>query len=250
MSADLLPIDPDEYAQAALGPQVALVTRMDTKTTLESAVFIQSLKLRDLHQLRMEIREARSVATRQPVSDGETDVNYPFLCAACGQPVYLKAIANRSHHFAHYEKWIAELVNCPFQDERSPPQDILDRIRYHGQREGARHRKVKSYIEQTLRTDERFADLEVEQVWRCFNEGYRRPDIAATWRRSGADLRIVFEAQVSNTYPNVVADRTDFYRRAGAQLIWIFDVAPAEDWRTLHADSFFANGQHLFVVDD
>lgn len=75
---------------------------------------------------------------------------------------------------------------------------------------------------------------------------WRKPDVSTEWNGK----RIVFEAQVSNTYPQIVAERTDFYRKQGALLIWIYDRLNDSEWRTLHADTFCSNGQHLFIVDD
>ena len=105
--------------------------------------------------------------------------------------------------------------------------------------------RTKVLIERTLRADLRFDAPKIETTWRSFLEGWRRPDVSSKWD----GLPVVFEAQVSNTYPQIVAERTEFYRRDGALLVWIFDRRPDETWRTLHADAFCANQQHLFVVD-
>jgi hypothetical protein len=119
-------------------------------------------------------------------------------------------------------------------------------MRYHGQKEGHRHRDTKSRIARTLKADSRFGEPVIESVWRSFLEGWRRPDVRSTWN----GMNVVFEAQVSNTYPQVVADRTVFFQREGALLFWIFDRFPDHDWRTLHADAFCSNQRHLFIVDE
>lgn len=119
-------------------------------------------------------------------------------------------------------------------------------MRYQGQREGTRHRRTKELIRRIVASDTRFTVPMVEQTWRTFDEGWRKPDVASSWK----GLPVVFEAQVSNTYPAVVADRTAFYHSQGALLIWVFDQIPDAHWRTLHADTFCANQQHLFLVDE
>ena len=213
---------------------VALVTRVADRKTLDVAAWLPTLTMGELHALRPAIRQA---GVRR---------EHPFVCAACGEPVILKALAGHGHYFSHVEKHVAELAGCPFREGRAPSLEELDRMRYHGQREGERHRRTKELIARTLRADDRFAEPLVESTWRSCLEGWRRPDVRSEW----VGLPVVFEAQVSNTYPQVVAERTAFYQQEQMLLVWIFDRLPGEAWRTLHADTFCANQQHLFVVDE
>jgi len=233
-------------AQAAIGPQVACITQTADHYTLVSKVFIEGMSVGEVHAWRNKIRQAHIMTARAKKLGNQAVHAYPFVCAACGHPVYLKATTHHTHYFSHYEKHVAEDADCPFRDGRSLPREVLDRIRYHGQREGERHRRTKRMIEQTLRADVRFTDIAIEERWTSFNEGYRRPDLAALWNGQS----VVFEAQVSNTYPDVVAERTLFYQQAGANAIWVFDQPLVSEWRTLHKDNFIANGQHLFMVDE
>ena len=115
-----------------------------------------------------------------------------------------------------------------------------DRIRYHDQREGLRHIKTKELTARILRSDPRFSEPEIEKRWTSFSDGWRKPNVVSKWNAQ----RIVFEVQVSNTYPQVVAERTNFYRKQETLLIWIYDRLKEKDWRTLHADNFCSNGQH------
>ena len=169
-----------------------------------------------------------------------------FTCFCCGHDVLLRKHSHGGHFFAHKEKSAADKANCLYQQERGLSHADLDRLRYHGQREGSRHIRTKELIERILRADRRFAKPEVEKRWTTFADGWRKPDVASKW----VNVPVVFEAQVSNTYPQIVAERTDFYRKRGALLIWIFDQLPDTHWRTLHADAFCSNSQHLFLVDD
>jgi len=226
--------DPTAPVRVTTKNTVALVTRVADRTTFDVSEWLPTLNMGELHTLRPEIRSA---GVRK---------EYPFICAACGEPVVLKAYTDYGHYFSHLEKHRAEQAGCPFRESRDLSQEDLDRIRYHGQREGARHVRTKVLIERTLRADPRFDAPKIETTWRSFLEGWRRPDVSSKWD----GLPVVFEAQVSNTYPQIVAERTEFYRRDGALLVWIFDRRPDETWRTLHADAFCANQQHLFVVDE
>lgn len=119
-------------------------------------------------------------------------------------------------------------------------------MRYQGQREGSRHKRTKELICRIIGSDSGFSTPQVEKRWNSFNEGWRKPDVATNWN----GLPVVFEAQVSNTYPGVVAERTEFYRNQGALLVWIFDRLPDGDWQTLHADTFCANNQLILIADE
>ncbi len=227
-----LPFDPGARATTTDSLQVGMVRRVDTGEVLDVEDWIPSQTLGQIHALRPDLRQRREAAR--------------FVCFCCGHPVLLKKHANGGHFFAHKEKGDAEKAGCLYQDGRSPGLADIDRLRYQGQREGARHRRTKDLIARILRADARFAEPVIEQVWTSFSDGWRKPDVASKWD----GLPVVFEAQVSNTYPQIVAERTVFYRDRGALLVWIFDQLPDSAWRTLHADTFCANQQHLFVVDE
>jgi competence CoiA-like predicted nuclease len=226
--------NPDEPVRVTQQNSIEFVTRVSDKATFEVSEWLPSLTLGNIHALRPELRLA---GVRK---------EYPFVCAACGEPVVLKAYPDHGHFFSHLEKQRAEEAGCPFREYRQLSLEDIDRMRYHGKREGARHKRIKELIYRTLKADSRFANPAIERTWKSFIEGWRRPDVSARWN----DSAVVFEAQVSNTYPQIVAERTEFYRKEGALLIWIFDRQPDENWRTLHADAFCTNQQHLFVVDE
>jgi len=226
--------NPDESVRVTQQNSIAFVTRVADRATFEVTLWLPTFSLGELHKLRPEIRSA---GIRQ---------EYPFVCGACGEPVVLKAYMDHGHFFSHLEKQRAEAAGCPFRENRQLSQDDLDRMRYHGQREGARHIRIKELIARTLAADIRFASPKIEQTWTSFLQGWRRPDVSSIWGTTA----VVFEAQVSNTYPQIVAERTEFYRKEEALLIWIFDRKPDDHWRTLHADAFCANHQHLFIVDE
>ncbi len=229
-----LAFDPSAPVTVTDRHQVDLVTRCADSTTFEVVQWLPTLTRGELHALRPAIRRA---GVRK---------EYPFKCAGCGGPVVLKSLTDHGHYFSHVEKAAAAGAGCPFREARGPSEADLDRMRYHGQREGPRHRRTKELIARTVRADPRFEEPVIEKVWRSFIEGYRRPDVRSALGR----LHVVFEAQVSNTYPQVVAERTEFYRENGMLCFWIFDEFPSRTWRTLHADAFCANKRHLFVVDD
>lgn len=225
------PFDPDAPARGTDNLQVEMVRRVSDGEVIVVADWLSSMTDGEMHVLRPRIR--------QKLPDAQ------FVCFCCGHNVHLRKTLSGGHCFVHEEKTAAEKVQCLYQQERAVSLDDLNRLRYHGQREGPRHKRTKELIEKILRADPRFSEPDVEKRWTSFADGWRKPDVASTWK----ETRVVFEAQVSNTYPQIVAERTDFYRKQGSLLIWIFDHFP-DNWRTLHADTFCSNNQHLFLVDE
>ncbi|WP_157272426.1 DUF6035 family protein [Azonexus hydrophilus] len=227
-----LAFDPNRPATATNDLQVEYVRHPISGKVLESRRWFPTQAEGQLHALRPSLRQSGAAQ--------------PFTCFSCGHPVILKKHAHGGHYFAHKDKTAARQANCVFLEKSSLSLEDIDRLRYQGQREGPRHRQTKEWIRRIVAADARFSKPEVETIWRTFDDGWRKPDVATSWH----GFPVVFEAQVSNTYPAIVAERTDFYRRQGALLIWIFDQLPDQHWRTLHADIFCANHQQLFLVDE
>lgn len=224
--------DPSAPAKTTDSIQVEMVRRVSTDEIIDVAEWLPKQTEGDTHQLRGQLR--RKI-------DGEQ-----FVCFCCGYPVYLKKHLKGGHYFAHVKKDDAEKAECIYQQDSQQSLKERDRIRYQGQRESLLHIQTKEKIFEILRADPSFRDVKVERVWNSFNDGWRKPDVAAI----RDEIPIVFEAQVSNTYPHVVAERTDFYRSQNALLIWIHDKISNNSWRTMHSDNFCSNGQHLFTVND
>lgn len=224
--------DPGAKAKCTESLQVEMVRSISTGEIIEVRKWIPTKTEGEIHTLRPKIRRKLN------------DAN--FVCFCCGHEVLLRKHEFGGHYFAHKEKDFAEKANCIFQQKGLISIDDLNRIRYHGQREGLRHRRTKEIIERILNSDSGFSDTKIEKVWTSLSDGWRKPDVATVWKGQ----KVVFEAQVSNTYPQVVAERTEFYRNEGALLIWIFDRIADNEWRTLHSDIFSSNDYQLFTVDD
>lgn len=228
----MLPFDPDEFAETTNTLQVGMVRRRKDNVLIEVKEWLPTQTVGEIHALRPQLRKSNDESI--------------FDCFGCGFPVILKKHPNGGHYFSHKHKSDADKAKCPYQESRGISQAELDRIRYHGQREGKRHERTKEFVRRILAADTNFSDIKVEEVWKSFIEGWRKPDVSAKWKNQP----VVFEAQVSNTYPQVVAERTEFYTAEKALLIWIFDQLPDDQWRTLHADTFCSNHQHLYLVDE
>lgn len=193
--------EPNNQARATKTLQVEMVRRVSANEVIEVATWLEGQTDGDIHALRPRIRLKMDDAC--------------FVCFCCGHEVLLRRHESGGHYFAHIEKDAAEKAKCLYQQQGLMSIDDRNRIRYHGQREGLRHIKTKGLIEAILKSDLNFNNIQVEKVWNTFTDGWRRPDVSANWK----ETTIVFEAQVSNTYPQVVAERTDFYRKQGSLLI-------------------------------
>ena len=226
-----IPFNPNDQAKSTDTLQVGMVRRASDGEIIEVVTWLPTQTEEQIHCLRPKIRQ----------KNGEK-----FSCFCCGYDVRLRKHKRGGHFFVHRKKNAAEKAKCLYQQNRIISLEDRDRIRYHGQREGFRHIKTKILIEKILCSDPRFSKPEIEKRWTTFADGWRKPDVASKWNGQP----IVFEAQVSNTYPQVVAERTDFYRKQGTLLIWIYDCLIEKEWRTLHADNFCSNGRHLFLVDE
>lgn len=223
--------NPNKLAKSTNTLQVEFVHRASDGEIIEVTEWIVTQTEEQIHCLRTKIRQ----------ENGEI-----FSCLCCGHDVLLRKHEHGGHYFAHKEKSAADKAECIYQQNRIISSEDQDRIRYHGQREGTQHIQTKEFIAKILRYDSAFLEPEIEKRWTTFADGWRKPDVASKWNGQP----IVFEAQISDIYPQIVAERTNFYRKQGALLIWIYHQLPEENWRAQHADNFCSNGLHLFVADE
>lgn len=172
-----------------------------------------------------------------------------LLCPHCETAVYLVSSVKSEWFFRHR----VEDGSCPHVTRGALSQDAIDAIRYDGQKEGPRHRRMKQLIYRSLKADSRFSEPLIEKRWRGTRVPgkYRQPDVQSTLDHSAhGALRIAFEAQLSTTYINVIRERRDFYRRDGGLLFWIFTSFDPELRRQYQDDVFFPNNSNLFAIDE
>lgn len=193
-----------------------------------------------LIRLRNEIEDAIAAGTPK------------LVCPICGAPVYLrcgfrhKSDARLSEDF-HFWHGPGE-SKCPLsQTSRLSRKEILA-AKYHGQREGQAHIRLKHLVHDSLCSDPRFTDVAIERTWRLEGDPrqWRRPDVSSCFQ----GVPVVFEIQLSTTFVSVMAERRHFYRERGALLVWIVaDFDPA--WAALaHEDIFYPNNRNIFVASE
>ena len=208
----------------------------------------------DLHAAREVLTQHydRLVAFRLDVEESVAAGNPLWRCSFCGDAAVVRCQMRRkgdvresgAFHFQHKH----HNPNCPGSKAARLSQAQILAAKYHGQREGAAHRRLKQWLYESLTADARFSDVSVEKTWRgvCRPDKWRRPDVAAHF----GGQPVVFEIQLSTTFISVMAERRLFYRTEGVCLVWIVaDFDPA--WTTLaHESAFYPNNANLFIVNE
>lgn len=194
----------------------------------------------------------RLIAFRFDVEEAVAAGSSPWRCPFCGDAAVVRCQTRRkgdarvsgAFHFQHKH----HNPHCPGSKAARLTQAQILVAKYHGQREGAAHRRLKELLFQSLQADARFTDVKVEATWRgtCHPDKWRRPDVSARF----LEQPIVFEIQLSTTFISVMAERRLFYRNEGVCLVWIvaeFDPG----WATLaHESVFYPNNSNIFLLTD
>lgn len=175
-----------------------------------------------------------------------------YLCGRC-----LKAVKLAGHAIPHqgrkvfYFKHAEGDQGCDWRTD-GLSEDIIRARQYKGQAEGEPHKRMKASIVRSLEADPSVRAVIVEKIWKPEDgdEGWRKPDVAATYLHSGVEIRIAFEAQLSRTFLSVVVDRTIFYRSNGGLLVWVMPAFTPDDRLLMHDDIFIANNANMLVVDE
>lgn len=175
-----------------------------------------------------------------------------FVCPVCSKALMIRCgkrhkgdpRLNEDFHFWHGRSHNA----CPLSQESRHSKEYILAAKYHGQREGQAHIRLKHLIHDSLRCDSRFTDAAIERTWKLEGDPrqWRRPDVSAKF----LGMPVVFEIQLSTTFVSVMAERRHFYRERGALLVWIVaDFNP--EWAALaHEDIFYPNNRNIFVANE
>lgn len=186
----------------------------------------------------------RAVELRMTLHDAIVAGSHRTLCSLCSVPVYLVATPDKQRFFFKHRH---EEGNCPARTRGSLSREELDALRYHGQRESERHRRIKGWVEQSLRADPRFSDVVVEGTWKGKDASRRRPDVRAVYMDL---LPVAFEVQLSTTYISVMAERRHFYLSEGGLLCWVLPQFDEDAERMTALDAFVSNNHNVFVVNE
>lgn len=171
-----------------------------------------------------------------------------YVCPVCFKPIYLCSNPGKTgQYFAHRDVD----SNCPKLEQQNVSQEVIRAIKYNGAKESQAHYDTKKLLLDSLRADPKFSDEKEEEIWKSkFKAGkFRRPDVRATYHGQKGDLRIAFEVQLSTTFLSEIVQRSEFYLKEGALLIWVFRRFVEKGPKLTQLDIFYPNNLNAFVVN-
>lgn len=221
-----------------------------TSLTIDEVMDPESSRLLDA-RLLLDTDYAELVRLRSELEDGRAAGSPKYVCPVCGAAIVIRCAMrhndprlSRAFHFWHGKRESA----CPLSQEPLLTREAILAAKYHGQREGSAHLRMKDLLCDSLRCDDRFTHIVQERRWRLEGDArkWRRPDVSCIFNGSP----VVFEIQLSTTFVSVMAERRHFYREQGALLVWVVaDFDPR--WAALaHHDIFYPNNRNMFVVNE
>jgi len=164
-----------------------------------------------------------------------------YICPLCHVAVYLVCRTESRHFFFRHT---IEDGRCPAHTKGRLSEAEINARKYNGAKESEAHKQMKEFIEKSLKSDMRFRDIAVEQVWRGQELGkWRKPDISTKFNN---ETLIAFEIQLSTTFLRVIVERKEFYSKEGALLCWIFKDVEEDKPRLMQDDIFYNNNRNLF----
>ena len=223
-------VDPLSFGTPVDDPKIEEIIDFEKGIHIRVKEFISEKRYQELIPFRTKIKDT---IDKRPL----------FGCAICSKSVYL--IANKYKHF--FFKHRSEDGSCPAETRGELSQDEIRARKYHGLRESEPHKRVKSFICDSLEADQSFKEIFVEKQWHSSNNPAhrRQPDVQA---KKGF-TRYAFEVQLSTTFLDVVVGRKNFYKEEGAFLIWIMANFDPDYRRMTTDDLLFNNNSNIFVVD-
>jgi competence CoiA-like predicted nuclease len=172
--------------------------------------------------------------------------NSKYVCAICRQPVKLRAGEHNRFYFAH----LKDSDDCPIKTDTKYTKREWEAIKYHGAKEGPKHKKLKRMLYDILKNDERFTDIKIEKAVKDIDViiRWKKPDIQCNYKNK----KCIFEIQISHTFLSVIVARELFYQDNEMPLFWIFDYfEPEPDYiKVFQGDIFFHNNCNLMVLND
>lgn len=193
---------------------------------------------------------ADAIRARNEIEDAIAVGNPRYGCPVCGEALKLRSTGRPEGDpmaVSQFHFWHSRRNGCPLSQKNRWDRKAILAAKYHGQREGQAHIRLKNIIRDSLDSDSRFAKVEVEKTWRLDGDPtrWRRPDVSAEF----LGRPVVFEIQLSTTFVDVMAERRNFYRERGALLIWIVAEYDHEWAKITHHDIFYPNNRNIFVAN-
>jgi hypothetical protein len=187
--------------------------------------------------------------------DFETDIREKqprYVCYFCRQPIKIrgKRESKRILHFAH----LRDSDECPFKTNSKYTKEELLRIKYNGAKESKLHQELKSFIADSLTSNQElskgieFVEKELINRHLAIPKVWKRPDVSSKY----FSKTVVFELQLSTTFLSVINSRQEFYRENKTFIIWVFNVFETNEERRkfTQSDIFYNNNRNGFELDE
>ena len=179
--------------------------------------------------------------------------NLWLVCAYCHGAVLLacRNSSTQDFYFRHFPEVENSLEHrCIYKTKGALTASQINAIKYNGAKESLPHRLLKEQLRSSLMADSNISNIAVEKIQK--NEMldlWKKPDVSAVYKQQFA---MVFEAQLSTTFLNVIVDRKIFYEAQDAFLVWIFNKFNPNSSliRQTFQDIYFNNNSNAFVVDE
>lgn len=225
------------------------MTRASKQLMLKEVMDLVSCTGRPVEEIRGR-DFASAILARNEIQDAIAAGKPLYGCPVCGEALKLRSAGRPEgdpRAVSQFHFWHSRRNGCPLSQQNSWDRKAILAAKYHGQREGQAHIRLKNLIRDCLECDPRFSNIKVEKTWRLDGDPtkWRRPDVSADY----LGRPIVFEIQLSTTFVDVMADRRHFYRERGALLIWIVAEYDHEWARITHHDIFYPNNRNIFVAN-
>lgn len=184
--------------------------------------------------------EQKRVALKLKLNSGELR----YVCPICEEAMTLASHKIRERSVRRfYFKHVDEDSPCVGQRGLTATQICIRKFAHC--KEGALHKQVKAWLEESMDADSEFSEINPEKHWKDVDgNGWRQPDVQSVWRGQ----RFAFEAQLSTTFLHVIAERMRFYERNQGRLLWLFRDLDPEDFKLSEDDIFYSNNRNGFRV--
>lgn len=192
-------------------------------------------------------REAEIFQLRTKIEEQIQRRNYIFVCLYCKQPVAIRGTAtSKRFYFTHPYK----SDDCIIKTTSKLTEDQVRRIKFNGQKESELHNRLKTFIGDYLRFDEKVKSVRIDKIYREkeISREWRKPDVLAIYNTR----KIAFELQLSTTFLSVIVARTIFYKDRGIYLIWVFPKFSLTNdlQKFTEKDIYYNNNFNVYTLDE
>jgi len=200
-------------------------------------------KLIDVRKRLNQITWRRMIKWRNLIMADRYRDGPRYLCPVCSTPLYLLSTKNHKLYFQH----MPTKTKCQLKEKGTSSREVIRELIYGKRKESQKHKDLIRLIAGSLVADESFKNIQTDATVKDTNNPKQRrfPDIQADFNGE----KIVFEAQVSSTFLDVIDARRHFYQQNHMKLFWVFPSFEQTDRRIAEDDIISQNGGYAIVVD-